>query len=74
MNFGEMEEKLKRFEVKVIVLMERLQECYGEVEEWRKKYENFKDEKKKFFVELIEEIFNSQDKKKIFNLEVENEE
>lgn len=74
MNFGEMEEKLKRFEVKVIVLMERLQECYGEVEEWRKKYENFEDEKRKFFVELIEEIFNSQDKRKIFNLEVENEE
>lgn len=74
MNSGEMEEKLKRLEAKATVLMERLQECYGEVEEWRKKYENLEDEKKKLFVELTEEILNSQDKKKISNLEAENEE
>lgn len=74
MNSGEMEEKLKRLEAKATVLMERLQECYGEVEEWRKKYENLEDEKKKVFVELTEEILNSQDKKKISNLEAENEE
>lgn len=74
MNSGEMEEKLKRLEAKATVLMERLQECYGEVEEWRKKYENLEDEKKKLFVELTEEILNSQDKRKISNLEAENEE
>lgn len=74
MNSGEMEEKLKRLEAKATVLMERLQECYGEVEEWRKKYENLEDEKKKLFMELTEEILNSQDKRKISNLEAENEE
>ena len=74
MNSGEMVEELKRLEAKATVLMERLQECYGEVEEWRKKYENLEDEKKKLFEELTEEILNSQDKKKISNLEAENEE
>ena len=39
-----------------------------------KKYENLEDEKKKLFEELREEILNSQDKKKISNLEAENEE
>ena len=39
-----------------------------------KKYENLEDEKKKLFEELTEEILNSQDKKKISNLETENEE
>lgn len=39
-----------------------------------KKYENLEDEKKKLFEELREEILNSQDKKKISNLETENEE
>ena len=37
MNSGEMEEELKRLEAKATALMERLQECYGEVDEWRKK-------------------------------------
>ena len=32
-NSGEMEEELKRLEPKATVLMERLQECYGEVNE-----------------------------------------
>lgn len=63
MNSGEMEEELKRREAKATVLMERLQECYGEVDEWRKKYENLEDEKKKLFEELTEEILNKQDKK-----------
>lgn len=74
MNSGEMEEELKRREAKATVLMERLQECYGEVDEWRKKYENLEDEKKKLFEEPTEEILNKQDKKKISNLEAENEE
>ena len=74
MNSGEMEEELKRLEAKKTVLMERLQECYGEVDEWRKKYENLEDEKEKLFEELTEEILNSQDKKKISNLEKANEE
>ena len=39
-----------------------------------KKYENLEDEKKKLFEELTEEVLNSQDKKKISNLETENEE
>ena len=39
-----------------------------------KKYENLEDEKKKLFEELTEEILNSQGKKKISNLETENEE
>ena len=39
-----------------------------------KKYENLEDEKKKLFEELTEEILNSQDKKKLSNLETENEE
>lgn len=37
MNSGEMEEELKRLEAKSTALMERLPECYGEVDEWRKK-------------------------------------
>lgn len=69
-----MEEELKRLEAKATVLMERLQECYGEVDKQRKKYGNLEDEKKKLFEELREEILNSQDKKKISNLEAENEE
>ena len=64
-----MEEELKRLEAKATVLMERLQECYGEVNEQRKKYENLEDEKKKLFEELTEEILNSQEA-----LETENEE
>ena len=63
-----MEEELKRLETKATVLMERLQECYGEVNEQRKKYENLEDEKKKLFEELTEEILNSQEA-----LETENE-
>ena len=59
-----MEEELKRLEAKATVLMERLQECYGEVDKQRKKYGNLEDEKKKLFEELREEILNSQDKKK----------
>ena len=74
MNPGEMEEEIKRLEAKAADLMERLQTCNVEVEEWRKKYKNLEGEKKKVFEELTAEILNSQDKKKISNLEAENEE
>ena len=74
MNPGEMEEEIKRLEAKAADLMERLQTCNVEVEEWKKKYENLEGEKKKVFEELTAEILNSQDKKKISNLEAENEE
>ena len=74
MNPGEMEEEIKRLEAKAADLMERLQTCNVAVEEWRKKYENLEGEKKKVFEELTAEILNSQDKKKISNLEAENEE
>ena len=49
MNSGEMEEEIKRLEAKATYLMDRLQMCYVEVEEWRTKYESLDDEKVKGF-------------------------
>ena len=45
MNSGEMEEEIKRLEAKATYLMDRLQMCYVEVEEWRTQYESLDDEK-----------------------------
>lgn len=45
MNSGEMEEEIKRLDAKATYLMDRLQMCYVEVEEWRTKYESLDDEK-----------------------------
>ena len=69
-----MEEELKRLEAKATVLMEGYRSVMVKSTNREKKYENLEDEKKKLFEELREEILNSQDKKKISNLETENEE
>ena len=69
---AQLELELKQMEEKVAELQNRLDNLNVEVDEWRNKYKDLEDEKKKLYEEIEEEMSNKV-AKKVSGLEQENE-